>query len=678
LNASDSFKLTPPAATSRALRDFPGQFFVFARLRAGGRKLAMCGIAGVLKCQEADDVQASLLTRMSDAIRHRGPDDAGLWISPDKRVGLSFRRLAIVDLSPTANQPMSNEDGSIHVVFNGEIYNHAEIRRELKAIGGHTWRTDHSDTEVIVHAFEQWGISFLERLRGMFAIGLWDARKRELWLIRDRVGVKPLYYSLQPGRLTFASEIKALLADPAQRRAVDEDALFHYLSFLVTPAPDTLFAGIKKLPAGCWLRVREDGQTHCERYWDPWNHVQPRPDITEAEATDELMARLREAVRLRKVSDVPVGVFLSGGIDSSTNTLLFSEGEASPVRTFSVGYDREYASYSNELKFARQIAEKVGAQHHEVIIRQQDALDFVPRMIELQDEPIADPVCIPVYFVSKLAREHGVIVCQVGEGADELFCGYPFWDGVLGKQRLAGRPGMSLASAAVMAGLRVAGHERSLLFEQLRRAREGQPLFWGGAEAFSQRGKELLLSDRLRQRFQERTSWDYIETVHRRFMSQAWEPSPLHWMTYLDLSLRLPELLLMRVDKMSMGTSIECRVPFLDHKFVEFALGLPQRLVHQPGNPKSLLKKAVSSLLPPEIIHRPKQGFGVPITEWFVDLLGDTVRNTLREFARETDYFNPVEVEELIRRRRTNQMWYLYNFALWWKRYIRNEPISPA
>jgi len=356
--------------------------------------------------------------------------------------------------------------------------------------------------------------------------------------------------------------------------------------------------------------------------------------------------------------------------------MLFSEGETQPVQTFSVGYDQEYQSYTNELRYARLIADKVGARHHEIILRQQDALDFLPRMVELQDEPIADPVCIPVYFVSKLARDNGVIVCQVGEGADELFCGYPFWDDILRKQQLTSRPGMNLANAAAMAGLRVAGHERSLLYEQLRRARCGQPLFWGGAEAFSQRGKELLLSPRLRQKFRGRTSWEYIETVHRRFTSQAWEPSPLHWMTYLDLNLRLPELLLMRVDKMSMGTSIECRVPFLDHKFVEFALSLPQSVVYRRGQPKSLLKKAVAGMLPPEIINRPKQGFGVPITEWFVDLLGDTARSVLREFARETDYFDPREIEELIRRRRTNQIWYLYNFALWWKRYIRNESVA--
>lgn len=604
-------------------------------------------------------------------MEHRGPDDAGLWLSGDGNVGFGFRRLAIVDLSTKANQPMANEDGTLHVVFNGEIYNHAEIRRELQARGGHQWKTDHSDTEVILHAFEEWGIDFLERVRGMFAIALWDSKRQELWLIRDRVGIKPLYYSVHSGRLAFASEIKALLQDPAQKRAVNEDAFFHYLSFLVTPSPDTLFQGIKKLPAGSWMRMRGRGELELRTYWDPWSHVKPQPGVAEDAAAEELMARLRNAVKIRKESDVPVGVFLSGGIDSSTNTMLFSEGESRPVETFTVGYDREYQSYANELQYARQVAKSVGARHHEVIIRQEDALQFIPRMVELQDEPIADPVCIPVYFVSRLAREQGVIVCQVGEGADELFCGYPFWDNILQKQRRFSSLPMSAAGGLAMAGLKLAGHERSLLHEQLRRARCGQPIFWGGAEAFTQRGKELLLSPRLQKQYAGRTSWDYVGNVHRRFTERAWEKSPLHWMTYLDLNLRLPELLLMRVDKMSMGASIECRVPFLDHQFIEFALGLPQQLVYRPGQPKSLLKRAVGGLLPPDIINRPKQGFGVPVTEWFVDLLGDEVRSALRSFARETDYFNPAEIEEIITRRRNTQMWYLYNFVLWWRRHIR-------
>ncbi len=658
-----------------AQRDWSGPIFpafhVIVR-EANTSVSSMCGIVGIVRFQSPEPISAPLLTRMRDVMEHRGPDDAGLWLSDNGKVGFGFRRLAIVDLSAKANQPMANEDGSLHVVFNGEIYNHAEIRRELEARGGHQWKTDHSDTEVILHAFEEWGIDFLDRVRGMFAIALWDSKRQELWLIRDRVGIKPLYYSVHSGRLAFASEIKALLQDPAQKRVVNEDAFFHYLSFLVTPSPDTLFDGIKKLPAGSWMRMRGQGELEVRTYWNPWSQVKPQPDITEAAAVEELMERLRNAVKIRKESDVPVGVFLSGGIDSSTNTVLFSEGETRPVETFTVGYDREYQSYANEFQYARQVAKSVGARHHEVMIRQEDALQFIPRMVELQDEPIADPVCIPVYFVSRLARERGVIVCQVGEGADELFCGYPFWDDILQKQRrFSGFP-MSAAHGLSMAGLKAAGHERSLLYEQLRRAKCGQPIFWGGAEAFTQRGKELLLSPRLRKQYGDRTSWDYIGMVHRRFTENAWEKSPLHWMTYLDLNLRLPELLLMRVDKMSMGASIECRVPFLDHKFVEFALGLPQKRVHRPGHAKHLLKRAVGGLLAPEIINRPKQGFGVPVTEWFVNLVGDEVRSALRSFARETDFFNPAEIEEIITRRRNTQMWYLYNFVLWWRRYIRN------
>src|SRR5437762_2660974 len=261
----------------------------------------------------------------------------------------------------------------------------------------------------------------------MFAIALWDARSRALWLIRDRVGIKPLCYSLRADRLTFASEIKALLEDPGQGRSVEEEALYHYLSFLTTPAPQTLFAGIKKLPPGCWLRVSDEGEVREHRYWDVWEETHPLVGVREEEISEAILAELRHAVRLRKVSDVPVGVFLSGGIDSSTNAALFADGEGTPIKTFTVGYDRDYASYGNELEHARSVAQLVGAEHHEQRLTQDDLLAFLPRMIHLQDEPIGDPVCVPVYYLSQLARSHGVTVCQVGEGSDELFFGYPSW-----------------------------------------------------------------------------------------------------------------------------------------------------------------------------------------------------------------------------------------------------------
>jgi len=368
----------------------------------------MCGIVGALALgPDARPMTAGYIDRMRDVLAHRGPDGAGTWIAPDGRVGFGHRRLAIVDLSAAAAQPMEAE-GIVWVTYNGEIYNHADIRRELEATGRHRFRTDHSDTEVLLRAYLEWGVDCLRRFRGMFAFALWDARSRKLWLVRDRIGIKPLYYSIHHDRLVFASEIKALLADPDQPRGLDEESLFHYLSFLTTPGPETLFAGIRKLAAGTWLLVDGEGRIEERRYWDALD-VPLRTDGASDDAIAAgLLDELRTAVRLHKVGDVPVGVFLSGGIDSSTNATLFADGATSAVKTFSIGYDSDYGSYQNELGYARDVANRLGAEHHELRLTQQDLVDFLPRMVALQDEPIADPVCVPVYYVSKLARDAGV------------------------------------------------------------------------------------------------------------------------------------------------------------------------------------------------------------------------------------------------------------------------------
>lgn len=632
----------------------------------------MCGIAGTMIFSDSHaHVSEDLLVRMRDTMVHRGPDEGGLWLSPDQRVGLAHRRLAIIDLTDIANQPMSNEDGSLWIVFNGEIYNHAEIRAELERNGGHTWKTSHSDTEVILHAFEQWGIDCLQKFRGMFAIGLWDARRKQLWLIRDRIGVKPLYYSIHHGRLQFASEIKALLQDPDQQRAVNEEGLYHYLSFLTTPAPQTLFEGIHKLPPATWMRIDEQCHVTTQQYWDVWDHTQPLTGVREEEIAERLLAELRTAVQLRKVSDVPVGVFLSGGIDSSTNAALFSEDETGKVKTFTIGYRGEYPLYQNELHYARQVAELVGAEHHELLLTVDDLLDFLPRMIELQDEPIGDPVCVPVYYVSKLARENGVIVCQVGEGSDELFWGYPTWRLKWNLQRINNAVAMpNFAKNAGLHGLRLVGGKKTHAYEALRRACCRQPIFWGGVDSFTDVRKHSLLSPRMRKRFSGYTSWEALSPIHDRFHHNAWETSTLNWMSYCDLRLRLPELLLMRVDKMSMGVSLEGRVPFLDHKFVELAMSIPEVVKTRHGELKHILKKAVRGVIPDHVIDRPKQGFGVPVHEWLFEKLGSRVQQELADFCRKTDLFDYHAVSELIASRRGTASWYLLNVALWWKTYI--------
>ncbi len=631
----------------------------------------MCGIVGAFSfASQSFEVSESYIRQMRDTMVHRGPDGAGIWISDNHKVGFGHRRLSIIDLSDAAAQPMSNEDGNLWITFNGEIYNHAEIRKELEQNGRHRWKTDHSDTEVILHAFEEWGIDCIHKFRGMFAFALWDNRKQELWLVRDRIGVKPLYYSIHNGRITFASEIKALLKDNEQKRSVNEQSLHHFMSFLTAPAPDTLFEGIKKLPCGSWLRINEKGEIRQEKYWDVLDHTHNLNGISEDELGKLILKELKMSVKLRKVSDVPVGIFLSGGIDSSTNAALFSEGGNCAVKTFTIGYERNYNSYPNENKYARQAAAFSGAQYHERLLSVDDLLEFLPQMIKLQDEPIADPVCVPVYYVSKLARDNGVIVCQVGEGADELYWGYEHWKRALRLQQLNDINHLSLPKNALMHTLKFAGKEDTGYYEYLRRGVNNQPIFWGGAEAFTHTQKCKLLSPRLKNKFSAYTSWEALKPIREQFMQKAQVQSPLNWMSYLDLNLRLPELLLMRVDKMSMGVSLEARVPFLDHKFVELSMSIPQALKTKNNVLKYMLKKSVRGIIPDEIIDRKKQGFGVPIYEWFFDRLGEKSKCELMHFCDKTDYLDRTEVLRHINERNVPKVWYLLNLALWWKEYI--------
>jgi asparagine synthase (glutamine-hydrolysing) len=637
----------------------------------------MCGIAGVMQFGGDDTrVSSEVVLAMRESMCHRGPNGGSSWIDESGRIGLGHRRLSIIDLNESAAQPMTNEDGTLQLVFNGEIYNHAEIRAELSRSGRHRWSTDHSDTEVIIHGYEEWGIDVLARLRGMFAFALWDARQRALWLVRDRIGVKPLYYSIADGRIAFASEIKALLEVPGQRRAVHEEALFHYLSFLTTPGTQTLFDGISKLAPGTWLRVSGDGTTKLHRYWDVWDHAAPLEPMADGALAEQVLATLRESVRLRKVSDVPVGVFLSGGLDSSTNAALFAEGESRPVRTFSIGYDRDYSTYLNELHHARAMAERIGADHHELRLTRDDVINFLPKMVHLQDEPIADPVCVPVYYVAKLAREHDTTVCQLGEGADELFIGYPNWLQALQRQQLDDLPIPRFVKGLGAGGLQRAGYDHAWQYEYLRRGSRGEPLFWGGAESFADAVKRRLLSPRLRAKFSGLTSWDALAPIHADFLSKAHEPSHLNWMSYVDLRLRLPELLLMRVDKMTMGVGLEARVPFLDHEFVTLAMSLPSRRKAPNGRLKHLLKTAVRGIVPTSVIERRKQGFGVPVDDLFAGRLADIATRELTRFSRDTDLIDLPAALRMIQAGQGSQTWYLLNLAMWWRHFIAGEAID--
>lgn len=631
----------------------------------------MCGIVGALTFNKSATVNEVYITKMRDTMLHRGPDSAGVWIGEEGRVGFGHRRLSIIDLSDLATQPMHSKDGNISVVFNGEIYNYQEIKDELIKAKKYQWKTDHSDTEVILNAYQEWGIECIKKFRGMFAIALWDSKEKVLWLIRDRIGVKPLYYSIHNSRITFASEIKALLEDPQQKRGVNEEALYHYLSFLTTPSPDTLFEGIHKLPPATWLRINMDGCIKQEHYWDVLDNISSLDTCHEEEIAELLLAQLRESVQLRKVSDVPVGIFLSGGVDSSTNAALFSEGEGS-VKTFTIGYQGEYTTYKNELNYARLMADTIKSEHHERLLSIDDLLELLPKMVWLQDEPIADPVCFPLYYVSEMARKNGIIVCQVGEGADELFFGYTGWTRLLRLQQINNIPFPTIIKKGMLAALDRCGKSKKSYYEYLRRGTNKKPIFWGGAEAFTETQKKALLSPRMNSKFKNYTSWEALNPIFMRYLQKTeGKGSYMNWMSYLDLNLRLPELLLMRVDKMGMGVSLEGRVPFLDHKFVEFAMSIPDRLKYKNGVNKYILKKAVRGVIPDALIDRTKQGFNAPVHEWFFDRLGSYIKAELSLICKETDFFNRQEVNKAIEEGNGFQLWYLFNFALWWKSNLR-------
>ena len=615
-------------------------------------------------------VNGELLARMRDLIAHRGPDDAGSYVAPDGRVGLANRRLSIIDLSAGGHQPLANEDGTVWIAFNGEIYNYRELRPALLA-RGHVFASQ-SDTEVIVHLYEEYGADCVQHLRGMFAFAIWDARRQELFLARDRLGEKPLYYAHAGGCFMFASEIKSLLANPALPRKVKPAALYHYLTFLTPPAPDTLFDGVQKLAAGHCAWIALDGSVRVHEYWNMFaGSVAP---ASPGDVLEQLRATLRESIALRMISDVPFGVLLSGGIDSTTNLALMTELLQQPVRSFSIGYAGAGVDEFNELNFARAAARQFGAEHHEVIIGREDLMRFLPDMIYHQDEPIADPVCVPVHYVCKLARESGTKVVQVGEGADELFGGYAHWIAAL---RLERRLWPMFGSLPGFMRHAVAGLARPLLgelrHEYLRRGAAHEELFWGGAIAFGEAGKQALLADGFLQQVRGLSSHDPVRAQRRQFEATSPNRDYLTWMSFLDLRMRLPELLLMRVDKMSMATSVEARVPFLDHVFVEQMMQLPQQ-VKLPGlQPKHLLKQAVRGIIPDEIIDRPKQGFRVPVRQWLAEDLGVLAHDCLRGFCQRTDYFRWPRVQALLRS--NNELsWYLLNFALWHELWIEGVP----
>ena len=660
----------------------------------------MCGICGIFNYgNSAQTFDEALLVRMSDAIKHRGPDDSGTFVSPDHRVGFGFRRLSIVDLSPAGHQPMLTSDRSVCIVFNGEIYNHQVLRKELEA-KGYRYRS-RSDTETILYAYQEYGLNFIHKLLGMFSLALWDEKKKLLVLVRDRIGIKPLYYTVVDGQFIFGSEIKAILQHSSVPREPNLQALDAYLTFLISPAPLTMFKNIHKLEAGHFMVVGQDGVIRKEQYWDPVPlGQQPSIDIdgtpiphsrlldngsgmTEESCISTIRSLLKQSIKDRMMSDVPFGVFLSGGIDSSTNVALMAELMDRPVDTFSVGFS-DLEKY-NELGYARQIADQFKTNHHEVMIDQSIALDFLPGLIYHQDEPLADPVCIPLYFVSKLARDNGTIVVQVGEGSDEQFAGYnsmlrelrfykTFW------KAYRSLPAFARSAIHKSAEAYFQRTQRYLALDYIRKGLEGEELLWGGAVNFTETHKRRLIARE--QRVEDPLPQALAAQWHAEILRRDPSADYLKRMIYVEFKSRLPELLLMRVDKVSMATSIEARVPFLDHRMVEYSMTIPQQFKVKNGETKYILKKAVEGIVPDNIIYRKKQGFAAPVSEW--------LRNEWSAFAESRILSSTLVQEGMLRQDFIKTMvkshrerkidagqniWNLLNLVLWYDFWIEGKDV---
>ncbi len=632
----------------------------------------MCGLCGIYSFA-GQTVDPVLIERMNSTLAHRGPDGQGILLSG--KMGMAHRRLSIIDLS-TGRQPMCNEDGSLAVVFNGEIYNFADLRHELER-KGHSFRS-RTDTEVILHGYEQWGEDCLLRFRGMFAFALWNEKTSTLFLARDRLGKKPLYYSIQPDRIIFASEIKAILQDESIGREVDLEALGDYLAFGYVPSPKSIFRRIRKLPAGTAL-IQQGHMTRRWQYWDLDFDPDPKPD--EPALCESLLASLEEATRIRLVSDVPLGAFLSGGIDSSIVVALMAKLLPQPVITSSIGFsDHEYS----ELGYAGAMADYLKTQHHEYSVSP-DALGIVRKLAWHFDEPFADSSALPTYYVCNLTRRN-VTVALSGDGGDENFAGYRryYYDAL--ENRLRGLiPSFLRRNLMAPAGNWYPKGDwlpQSLRAKTLLSNLAADPVeaYFNTMSLAPRPIRNGILDQDVRRDLED---YDPSE-LFRRHYGNCESPNAFDRTLYLDFKTYLPEDILTKVDRASMANSLEVRVPLLDHRFVEMTARIPWTLKLKGTTAKYILKRAASRLLPPTVLERRKMGFSIPLRKWMRVEMSPLIHQYLVEPERPSGFFDSGFIRELWRRHRggysdfSKPLWSLLCFELWAEHYLYATPsIAP-
>ncbi len=642
----------------------------------------MCGIVGNVDFNTNSSINLELLINQSNTIIHRGPDSGGTWISEDLVCGFAFRRLAIIDLSENGSQPMTTPDERYTIVFNGEIYNHAEIRTKL-IDKGYTYHSQ-TDTETILYGYIEYGKEILNMMNGMWAIAIWDSHKQELFAARDRVGVKPFYYYYKDDLFVFGSEIKSILKHPKISPNLNDEMLSIYLSFGTSSNYSTLFKDIHKLTSGNYLTLNKESKSlNIREYWNPLLNFNKNGnrylDISFDEAKERTLSLLKDAVNIRMMSDVPFGVFLSGGIDSSINVALMSELMNRPVDTFTVGF-KELEKY-NELEYARQISKQFNTNHKEILIDNNDAFSIIEELPYFEDEPNADPVCIPLYFLSKLTRESGTTVIQVGEGSDEQFVGYrwmlqgydfqnTYWKYYNSLPKF-GKKLIYNSSKGIFKS-----KNQYLALEYLRRASYDEQFNWSGVPIFGYAEQEELL-------LENKTLYlEKLKTYGSFLNNNAEKANPkidyLQRIIYLEQKQRLAELLLMRVDKITMQHSLEARVPFLDYRMLEFTTSLKESNKIKKGVSKVLLKEAVKGILPDNIINRKKQGFAAPVDNWFALDLNQYAKNEiLNGYFVKNNFLNKNHIENLFERAKNpsnklgNSIYALLNLNLWHKKFFK-------
>ena len=631
----------------------------------------MCGIAGIVSRAAGERIEAGVIRRMCQAIVHRGPDDEGVFVKDG--VGLGMRRLSIIDLAG-GHQPVFNEDRTVWIVYNGETYNFPELRQELLE-RGHRFST-HSDTEVIVHLYEEMGADCVSKLRGMFAFALYDERRRKLLLARDRLGKKPLHYALDGGRLWFGSEIKSILTVAPELADIDREALLQYMYFGYIPDPLTAFTKIQKLPPGHLLEF-EDGKISVRQYWDLPRYG-THPPRSEEECLEEMEQRLAEAVRIRLISDVPLGALLSGGTDSSTVVALMARATSQPVKTFAIGFrDQEF----NEAPYARKVAEKFGTDHHELIV-EPDVVETVETLTSSLEEPFGDSSMLPTYYVSCLARKY-VTVALSGDGGDEIFAGYDRYGIHLRRKVFERIPGWARRIYREQVYPRLPGDMRGKKFSY-NVSLPWRERYVDGISFVPAFERDMpLLSEDFRSVL---NNGGNPERVMYRYFERAPAGDPVSQMLYVDTKTYMVADILTKVDRMSMATSLEVRVPILDHVFVEWATGLPAEWKIRRGQQKYILRKLAERVgVPREVLYRSKQGFTLPLVHWIRHELKEMIQSVLLDARTlQRGYFDPRGVRQLLdehfrgRRNHYGRIWRLLMFELWHRNYLERVRASNA